>query len=627
MDDDRKQAIDNMKEASPLEMVKTLREIELYDQKSSQEIIDEVYEQFASGENMTEEIVKPVFFAVVDGLLERTEIGKKARRKGLTASRFINECESFSYEKESTISGVDGYVEYKNARDFADEYADATRPNFERKKYENQNSMSQYKKSKVEENNGRKNLEDEYTGKRNITAYRSNPDKRRNDPKNDFQAEPDHIIPLKQLHKDFKGNYALSDEDIRRIANQEDNLALTSGALNGRKLDSKNSDFIKTQERLKKEGKPYFEIDEETKKRMLQLEKEAQKAIDDNVNQTVLDNLLGKGIADREERKTAYGKEEEKLGRKLSSDERMAIDKKLAAKKQQNIISNGAKNAANQAKDYAVGNLILYIIKPIYYEVSDIFKNGMKEGVNATDNIEALKIRFGRVKKYVLENTQGFLGDNLWEFAKGFVSSLIEGFIGLFVGIFKQLLKVIKEGIKIFVESAKVLFGEHSKEMTPEQKGDAIIKILGGGVIAIAGVAIESLLNKIGIGEPWSIVLSTMLSGIASALFMYLLNKADLFSVKAEKRRDRIIEIFNERIADINEAAQEFDSTATDILESQRKEFETINSSIKDSMEADHINGINAGLYQMANFMNVELEYSDTEEFCDFMDSEAELCF
>lgn len=35
----------------------------------------------------------------------------------------------------------------------------------------------------------------------------------------------------------------------------------------------------------------------------------------------------------------------------------------------------------------------------------------------------------------------------------------------------------------------------------------------------------------------------------------------------------------------------------------------------------DNIISINRGLYEMAKFMNVDLEYSDTEEFCDYMDS------
>ena len=53
--------------------------------------------------------------------------------------------------------------------------------------------------------------------------------------------------------------------------------------------------------------------------------------------------------------------------------------------------------------------------------------NGLKESVNAVTTKEAFKIRFSRVKNYVLDNALVFLGDNVWEFVKGFVSSLIEG--------------------------------------------------------------------------------------------------------------------------------------------------------------------------------------------------------
>lgn len=622
MDEDRKQAIERLKEASPLEATKILQEMELYDARSSQEIIDEIYDQFATGENMVDEIVKPVFLSVIDGFLEGTSIGKSARKKGLTASRFIQECESFGYENEPNISDVNGYIERKNAEDFAKEYGEKTRTKFSRDIYEDQGAMDNYKKNKVIENGGNKNLEDEYTGKRNITPYRNNPDMRHNDSNNKYQAETDHVIPLKQIHDQFKNNYALSDDDIRKIANQENNIVLTSAELNRKKLDNKNSEFIKKQEKLKKEGNPYYEIDEETKKNMLKSEKEAQKSINKSANQTILKNLTGNGTVDRKDKKEKYKEEEERLGRSLSKDEKIAIDKKLASKKQKDIIDNCAKNAKDQAKDYAVGNLILYIVKPIYYEISDIFKNGLSEGVEANSSSEALKIRFGRIKKYIVENAASFLGNSMLDFIKGFISSLIEGIIGLFVGIFKQVLKILKEGIKIFVQSAKVLFGKGSKNMTPSQKGDAIIKILGGGVIAISGVAIEAILTKISIDEPWSVILSTMLSGIASALFMYILNKADIFSVTAEKRRDRIVEVFNERIKDINEAAESCNVVAIETLRKQRNEFEEINSQIDNGIKTNDIDVINTGLNKMAAFMHVDLEYSNLEEFCDYIDSD-----
>ena len=117
-----------------------------------------------------------------------------------------------------------------------------------------------------------------------------------------------------------------------------------------------------------------------------------------------------------------------------------------------------------------------------------------------------------------------------------------------------------------------------------------------------------------------------MLSGIASALFMYVLNKADIFSVKAEKRRNRIIEIFEERINDINEAADTCNIVAIETLRKHREQYENINEKINNGMKSDNINEINDGLYRMANFFNIDLEYSNTDEFCEYMDSEEVLC-
>ena len=44
-------------------------------------------------------------------------------------------------------------------------------------------------------------------------------------------------------------------------------------------------------------------------------------------------------------------------------------------------------------------------------------------------------------------------------------------------------------------------------------------------------------------------------------------------------------------------------------------------SRIDQGLNEDNIMSINQGLYEMAKYMNVDLEYSDTEEFCDYMDS------
>lgn len=81
MEEARERKLEQLKLASPLEVTQILQEMELYDAKSSQEIIDEVYQQFATGENITQEVVKPVFLSILDGFLEGTKFGRSARKK------------------------------------------------------------------------------------------------------------------------------------------------------------------------------------------------------------------------------------------------------------------------------------------------------------------------------------------------------------------------------------------------------------------------------------------------------------------------------------------------------------------------------------------------------------------
>lgn len=613
--DDRLQLINDLQNASPLEVTDKLIHIELYDVKSSQEIIDEVYKEFENGGNIKQQVLMPVFLSVADGLMEAFPNSKQLRKKGLTPQRIVNECEAFSYENpDLSVFTSNAYVEYKNSREFTEDYTKNERGEYDRSKIQNQNAMNKYKEKAVKRNNGEKNLVDEYTGEKNITAYRNNADARRNDPTNRFQAQPDHIVPLKEIHNQLAGNCALSDNDIRIIANVDGNLALTSAKINQEKRDSTNSEYVKS-----------FNVNEQTKISMLTKEQEAQKIIEDKTNDAVKKNLTFQGIISSDEKKQKNENFKKENGREPSPDEKAKLYRQTEVKKTMSVYGQVASNAGEQAANYAIGNVVLFAIKPIYYEFKDIFTNGFSKGVGTSSGSEALKIRFNRIKKYMMENVVRFIGDNLIDFIKGFISSLIEGIISMFVGIFKQVLKVVKEGIKVFVQSAKILFGKDSSSMTAAQKGDAIVKILGGTVIALAGIGIEALLNKIGIGDPWSIVLSTMMSGIASAIFMYLLDKIDLFSVKAEQRYQRIKEIFDERIEDIEQARKAFNIQSIEVLKKQRIQFDNISSNIKNALAQNDIASVNDALYSMANFYNVNLPYKSTQEFVSYFDKKGAL--
>lgn len=581
--------------SSPLEFVSVLQDIEQYDREETKAVVDELCEQFETEEDMVEQLVVPVFASVVDGFLEMTPATRKLRRKGITTNRLVSECMSFSYEQPGeSYCMPDGYKEYKNIRDTTnadfEDYGNNTRPVYQKQRgrWEDKKRLNEYKEKAFANNGGKINATDEYTGKKNIYKEQAHPDARRNikEYKHRNQAHVDHIEPLSKIHERLKGNYALNDEDIKKIANGDYNFALTAAYINngtgmagkGCKKDMTISEFIAEQERLEQNGEPHLGLTKETKQRMLEEEKKANVAIDNQVNKTVAGNIF-------------HPKNKER---------------------QKEILGKSSSNALRQSKDYMIGNVILFMIKPLYFEISDIFRNGLKEGVNAESVSDALRIRFSRMKNFVLNNALAFLGTSVWDFVKGFVSSLIEGLISLFVGVFKQILKLIKEGIKVFVQAGKVLFGEQSKQMSAAQKGDAIIKILGGSVIAICGIGVEALINKLGIGEPWSVVFATILSGIASTLFMFSLDKLDLFNAKAETRQARINDIFNEKIRDIKEITSQMNEKAMRKIRQQRLEFNKLMESFTEAVSQNDYGRLNMIVINQATFLGITLPSLDT---------------
>lgn len=598
-------SIEKIKSASPLELPYVIMGTELHDKKTSYEIYEEVSKTF-EGEGIIDNVVTPVLSTVVDSVLAMKCFKGVSRKMGLSAQRVIQECQSFNYDGQVTFLMPDSFVESKNNAEIQQQWGEENRSQYDRSLYENTNAMNKYKKGKIKENGGRVNMEDEYRLTKDITGSKATADKRRNDPKNEHNAETDHIIPLNTVFSELQNNSALSDGDIKQLVNQDYNFAVTGRMVNNPKRDMSNTEFIKEQDRRKKEGLPYVELDETQRANMIRMEKEAQQAINNAVNETVLENLRGVGKADRAERKAAMEAEQNKLGRKLTKEERDAVDKQLAMQKAKDIHLGNAKNAGKQSLMYFAGNVVLLVMKPLYYEIKDIVMNGFQNGVHAKGVKEALSVRFGRVKEYVwnyISSQKAMLG-SLYDMLKDFISAFIEGIIGMFVGVFKKILRVLKEGVKIGMQAYSTLFGEESKNKTAAEKGDAIVKLLGGSVVALCGIGINALLEKLPmLNEEGREVISTLLSGLASILLFYTLDKADLFNVKKDKREQRLNEVFEMRIAEIKENTSSFENAACEAIKNSYLKSREILTQIRLAAEQDDYVSLNVALQQYHEFM------------------------
>lgn len=572
---DFSERIAEIKASSPLDLPSKLEDIELHDKESAFELYDRISAQL-NKEDLIENVVDPFILVVVDSILDLPCFKGITGRMGLSAQRVLNECKEFNYDDRLSFLMPDSQIESHNYAVQGHAWTEKNRAKYVRSKYEKTSAMNRYKQQRIKENGGRVNMEDEYRMSVDISASRAGSDKRRNDPKNDYVAETDHRIPLKTIFGQLQSNSGLTDEDIKRIANSDENFAVTARFINNPKREMSNSEFIAKQDELKARGEPYIELSMEQRENMIRMEREAQRHINDSVNNLVLKNLSGRGLADRKDVKDAIDKRQNELGRKVTAQERKAIVEDCARKKTKKIYDNAMHSAGSQSLMYALGNAALLVVKPLYYELEDGFTNGFVSGVYAGSMKEALSVRFARILDYVWEQLRSiktYIGGAM-DFLKTFISGIIETLLNMFVGLFKQILKVAKEGVKIVMQVGPVLFGDRAKTMTAKEKGDAIMKIIGGSIVAMCGIAIDTMtLGKI--PEDMQGVVKAFLTGLSGVIVFYAIDKADLFSVKAERRHQRIEEVFDLRIKDIKEkTAALTESVTASLMEHSLREAE-----------------------------------------------------
>ncbi len=461
-------------------------------------------------EASADSILEPVFLGLLDGTMRAFNIGTK---QGLTASRLYGECRSFSYESPHTKNDLDSITEHVNEQNNITEFGQTS--NFANGKMSRDNEQSlnmrdgpKMERAKSEHLDGQTKSSDGYNADSSIFENKKHA---KSQGKNDQSAETDHAVPCAEICNQLKSNKALNLEDIKEIVNIEENLVVTSKQNN---RGSNTGKFDKSQDQLQQELDQGYVVNKSGKKTTLSKEdkvtrtnmvekmKQSQESIDSATNEKVLGNVF----------------KDDKTQKRLGED------------------------AGNAASNQAIGDLILALIKPLYYELNDCFKNGIEKGVGESNFSSALKERFKRMKKHIMNKAKTMLEDGLFGFFKNFVTMLLEGILNCFVGIFKHVARIIKEGVKILFQIIPVL---RDKNKNPAEKGDAILKLIASSVTIFAGIGIEAWLNSLGLVEPWSIIVASILSAVLTSLTMYLLDKIDLFGVNRDLKFQRVSEVLS----------------------------------------------------------------------------------
>lgn len=107
-------------------------------------------------------------------------------------------------------------------------------------------------------------------------------------------AESDHIKPLEQIYNDTKNDVWNTTQDIKKAANSDDNLAVTSRKFNNPKRSRTNEDYVNDDDYLKDKG---VVLTDQGKNKAIQDGKKADASIKKQLKKTRIENIKKTGHA------------------------------------------------------------------------------------------------------------------------------------------------------------------------------------------------------------------------------------------------------------------------------------------------------------------------------------------
>lgn len=541
----------DLSDTSPLMMSKKLIEYELYDQQDSIEVLNSIYEEFESRDNIIDNLVNPMLLSLADGLVKHPKLNGTFRKTDITPLKLVKEVNTFTYEQHST-KDIDNNVfltqaektYYNNEKLGVDKDGKKYNKNYHRNEIYDIKSRNKTREEKGLE-------KDEVIGK-----------------------DMDHVNPINHLRQKYQNNPYLYRDDIVKLVGMRENEEYINSSLNRSKGDKTWSEYIASRPK--------------------------------NENGDIVDNK-GNILLTKNE-------QEQKI--KLQEETTRAQNIESAKMMTKNIGLKG------------LGDIIILLLKPIWFEIKDMFKNGILYGFDTNDKIEAFLLRLKRVTKFINDNILNTLGDTLKDVLGNFIPMLISSLAKIVPEMFNKITQVISDGFMAIKEAFKIMMKPDS-EVSQAQKADAITKIIASAVVPILIFSFEEtvltslkFLDKTPL-EFLKDVAMIILSGLATTLVVWLLDQIDLFSVKGEKRLARVKEIFELRIETIKKNTDIFEKTSIEILAKQKLQFKNIIANM--NVAIDNNQNINQSVYELANFMQIDLKVKSTDEFLNLISNSKNL--
>ena len=516
-----------------------------------QEVNVEVDEKLASALTEYENIKKQIGELKTETILESCK-----------ETVVSNLCEKFAINRLIALGDKDGgaVTTLHNAKNqvFAN---DKDRNQFNREydshAYHEGNKFYRERKETLNRLSSEGKLRDDYTGK-DISGKQFVVDKNGNTrEQNRFDVE--HFNSAKGLHDNDEVRFAMTEEQSANLANNEKNLGATASSINRSKSD-KDFDEWKNTERK--------EFDNKTNEKLYGIDSQlADKKIKESKE------FIKKEVAKAEFKK--YSKE-------LTTTS----------------LSVGGKTFLYSA----IGQVSLEFVRAVFDSLIEAFKN--RHTKTLSEVLEIFKSHIREAIDHIKSNWKEILSNSFEGALMNVLNNLLVFVINLVATTLKNVVSMIRAGFTTVCSAIKLLCNP-PRNMTEDERNDAICKILVFGMIEVSSLAltesITSLLQTLGLPKNITDALvypmTALMGGIVASVILGIMQKAKS-DAKKEKLHVTLIAqnnvVLQSQIIQnwcilaqgnylLKEKSEQFEETMTTIESEMNKREEEIESSLNET--------------------------------------------
>lgn len=327
----------------------------------------------------------------------------------------------------------------------------------------------------------------------------------------------DHIVALKQIHDEkvnhlaFQTGIKQGKDDLKKVANSDNNLVSTSASINRSKGAKTNEAFVNdlSDEKLKE-----LKVDSTE---MVRLQKDSETKI------------------------------------------KLQTDKKLFQKQSNELVSTGTKQAKTMAIKQIIGLLIVELANICFTEIKLMLKEGIEFNLQS---LNALKQRLMKHTLQLAKKIPQILSQGLQGGITGFISNLITFLINQFFSTAKRVVTVMREGLWGLYRAVKIIFFPPN-DMSQEEIWRTAIKLVTSSIIVAVSASFTEALNiflkgfppLIPVSEVLSVALMGIIGGLTTAFAVYLIDR--IFDKFAERNNETKMDLLMQEMANSGQSMVE----------------------------------------------------------------------